>query len=710
MRLFDNLEHVDPELVKSLKTKLNENLERLSDECSLNHLVNNITDLEDDGLVSKFKHVYQEYAGRKTSERHNRILSDVCVPCTLFKFGLISETVLKNYSRHACSKIPAYSGDTIFNVGSFIHGRNPYRTSETSHPNTPKNHPSEKMAFPAGSLIIPDPKIMMQILALPHETICHGLKIIQINSDEKDVVNPDVYTRFFIRNKTLTNGYYQRYVTDSMSELNDSQVSEDKDKEVKTLLNVKRTRALLKKPDPTQYGESSRTVESDTGINYIPEVDDPSVFDEKNIFKNGEPLQYVTADVKIASDKIGMRIFDLNPTLIHYLRGMVNMQSNLQRKHLNENKNKDGQNYLSNWKSVPPIISFVFYDMITYSFLTEMNHERLLDVPPLNDKCLFSQHNMLVVNKNGDAIMVESNKGTDSMCNIFNKVLKNPEFPYSQRIISTASTKNVSTSGNPPKSVYNPNTAASAATGYANYMDKQDETKEKYHTLLEHHRNQSKTHHQTLRNHSDSLSNYFCELKDDVDKDIPIKDKETVFELAKNMYPQKVIDTVSNKRGVTLDYAYESKTKPVIDQELLPNTVYVSNLGFVNIANVCNNAPLILKNSVVFLQNLVSRNDKNHSFISRTSDSHWFNADDDDAGVTSHVNVDLDVIPKKRKTDFPDVVNLCGKSTDYDKSAFSQMTACSGSDSNINKFFEKYSTVPETKGCLRGVYPSTRIL
>jgi len=336
--------------------------------------------------------------------------------------------------------------------------------------------------------------------------------------------------------------------------------------------------------------------------------------------------------------------------------------------------------------------------------MKEMNHDKLLSVPPLNDKCLYAPQNILIVNRKGEAIMVEPKRDEESTCTIFNKVLKDPEFPFSHRIISTVSTRNVNMKGNPPKSKFNIKTGESISKGAAKYManrDTMDETRAKHGNLFDFHKNQAKAYHQNIKNNIDSYRHYFCEFNDDFDERVDLAEYGVVYDVAKNMYPQTVLDSTSNKRKHSLDYKIITSTKPVIDHNVSPNVVYVKNIGFVSLLPICDGTPLILKNSTVYLQNLIRRDNKNLNFITKDSESCKYKGDDDDDLTQTFVSVNVGSIPKRKKSDLPGLVKLCGNNLKFDDQAYMRMQKCN--TPNFNEFANKYSNNSDTIGCLKDI-------
>ena len=608
--------------------------------------------------------------------------------------------MVKQLKTYACGNTTSNSANTEFNLGHFMHAINPYKTDPKFHPNISQTFPSEKIAFPAGCLVIPTGKILMQVLALPQEVISHGLKIIQINSDEETISNPDIYYRFMVRNKNLNCGYYKRTMKEE-----DIKKMNQKDSTHPTAAVLKQQETFsasmgMAQSTPTQSPTPS-------GILYIDDVDNDDNFKGSNIFQNGEPLTFVEPDDEADKDQIGMKIFYLNPILINYIQSMLNIEANLQKQNKNQSDNNNNENYLKHFPTFH-LVTGTFYDFLTMAFFTEMNHDGLMDIPPLNDKCVFCQNNIMIVNKHGNCIMVSkdtSESDDANICTIFRRLLRNQQIPLSHKIVPTVSSKSVSIRGNSPQSKFNVQTLESVTKGFQHMKDtdKIEAIKNKYGVLLNHHGHQSQEYHQSLKNSSDGLKNYFCKFKDDMDEDVELKGNESIFDIALNIYPETVTQSSSNKKKYTLDFSQKSVSKPIIDREFQPNMVYVKNLGFVTVLSVCDMANFTLKNAEVYLENLIGRGNKN--YINKTSENCGYNKDDiddyDDPTMTYH-SVKITQLPKKRK--FPEtIIDLAGvNNSDFDHQAYTRMGDCPNSV-NFDSYAKTLNYSKNNQNCLRNV-------
>ena len=694
-----NVNSLPLSFLQGIQSQIESRLKK-AEKCSLSHMIHTVANDAGNYLLDQFQKTFQEFNERDVNEKNDRLFETFCDVCVYQKLGLYSDDVVKKLQGFTCRSNRSEKAGTDFNLGSFIHAVNPYKTNQSSHPLLSSTHPSERMAFPPGSVIIPSGKILVQLLALPLEMLTRGgLKIIQINSEEIGVTNPDVYARFMARNPKLDCGYYKRTKTeDEIKALNKKPDAGYNPTDLQTSTGIAGSlnATLAGKMVPKLKANVNQV-----GLQHIPSID--ANFNFRNIFSNGEPTEFVKPDQEAQQDEILMKVFDLNPVFIAFLQNVINIQSHLQ-KHKNVNKKSDHrEDYLRPWANVPPLVSSTFYDILSLAFMSETNPEKLLEVPPLNDKCLFAQQNILVVNKNGDCIMSEdtSSDADTTRCTVFNRVLKHPDIPVSQRIVPTATPKNVDIRGNLPSSK-NPSAEylKNLQKGYSEYdtANKKESLKQKYKDIWDHHQSLSQTYHKSLRINAESIRNYFCSFKDDMNNDVPFKDNEIVFDVAINMYPQRITDANPNKQRYSLDFSKKATSRPVIDETNSPNVVYVRNVGFVSIMSICDEAPLVLGNTEVNIQNVMKKETKN--FPEASSTNCGYSGLDDDGGPVASLNkVDIKQIPSKRKID--GAVNLSRGRNDAFEGDYTKMAKCE--TQSFSQYLSTYSNSMENKGCLRNI-------
>ena len=697
----------NPTELGHLHENISKALDKLSNKCMFNHSLLNIPSDKNNELLSQIKQHYFDYYARSLEEKGERIFKDFCPACIYFKLGLFCDDITRELKTFSCSTTTMGTNNS-FKLGSFAHAFNPYKPDRPLK-NVQSNHPSEKIAFPSGTLLIPTGKILLQLLALPQEILAQGLKIVQIMSKEKNVEDVRAYYRFFERNKVLDPGYYKLKENVDIQKLNvageGDTITENERKEIADIYEILKKKAKggkINVPESAKPEESKFGIMSDINMN------------EANIFQNGQPLTHITRGDGGAEPKdIKMKIFDLNPIFVDYLQSMLNIQDHLENKttNLNNNyynyqssfKNSNEENlatrkmrndYLSLWKPAAPIMNTVYFDLLMMGFYNELNVENLIDIPPFNDRCVYTQHNILLVNSDGDCIMTSlGNDNEKTACSIFNKILRLSNIPIQQKTVATGFPQNVNDKGIPPKSNF-PSDILQTIKSVANApsaSSQLDEIKAKYNVIYDFHKHQSQNYHNNIKNNLDRLRNYFCQFKDDMGEDLSVEGNEIVFDIATRLFPQVVIQSNNNKNMYSLHFAETAETKPIVNEDPLPNCVFVRNLGFANLLNICDHVPLVLKNTYVYLENLVKRDVEGH--VNKTADNCKFdpNANDDDESTRTFSPYSITRLPQKRKFDPESTIDLVGKgNSEFDYSAYMKMTHCP-QPTTFNDYVNKYS-------------------
>ena len=701
----------NPNELSFINKNITEALEKINDKCLFNHSILNIPDDQTNTLLMQIKNTYRDYNNRPLEEKNDRVFKDFCPACIFCKFGLFSDDITTALKSFTCTNVNNYSSEfSGYRLGHFVHVCNPYISENPLKGYDTTYHPSEKTAFHSGTLLIPTGKILIQLLALPQELLSDGFKIVQIMSDECDIDDIRYYLRFFNRNKKLNTGYYRRkrdMTADKLKQMNQNTsnsppsggsssssttpivcIGDDEDDEkyiekIKNLYNnIAKDFPAIKAPPLANNSNIGVATDSDDNFNY------------DNVFQNGERLEYVALADSANKEDIKMKIFDLNPVFIMYLQSMINIQNHLENNTNTSNANnmyytnqdddeqtrKIKNDYISLWKPTAPIISSVFFDLLMMGFYNELDIDELLHIPPLNNKCLFTQQNILVVNKDGKCIMsMNKDNSSDARCTIFNTILKQSSIPLQQKTVSTGFPHNINSKGVPPPSLFSSNvinaldnnnyTATAAAANKDNTFN----------VIYNFHKNQSQNHHNNLKNNKERLANFFCQLKDDMDDTVdPDADKNcTIIDLAMRMLPQKIIQSTHNKSMYSIHYSNKATSKPVVKEEPNPNCVYVKNLGFVSLRNLCNKESLTLMNSTVYLENLVHRDQE--GYVNKTSDNCGYNEksneNEDTTRTFSHITINA--LPQKRKIDPNNVIDLVSKkSTGFDYSGYIKKMNC----------------------------------
>ena len=721
--------------LKLVKENLEKTIGALSEECVLSHLVadlvaNNIRYSASDKIFQ----VFQNHFAKTVQDRRERIFDSFCTPCTHIKLGLMSGDIRKPMENKSCTFNPSKSGEVYYNLGKFIHGVAAYNVDKTKHPDV--GNYSETIAFPPGTIILPDSKITTQITDMDVNKICNGAKVCMINSEERYVTNGTILTRFLARNPTLDCGYYIRDKNINMKNFNNSTKNKkNKLNEIPDISELNRelrlfldkynrqknkvlANATLHRPFGTSENHDDKTDVNDL---YIASVDDDDVFDPDNIFQNGEPLTRALPEEKYDPEDIGMRVFDFSPPLISYLVNMLNIQAEVEKQHKDNVKQKmDAKGVETTLNSfIDPQTHFLsggrlvkhsFHDFISLAFFNQLNQEKLCELPPFNGECVLCPSNILFVNKHGESIMI--NKSRDyGKCTMYNRLLKLMDgSSIKNKFIPTASNTTLTQGGRVPRATI----SKDAIQEWFRAMTKSDNDqndalleheKKMYNEFIAQNANVFKEEHNKIKNSSDIFQNYFCQFLDDVDDPVEFKDNEIVYDTARKIYPQTVLDNRNHKLRISLDYSVKNNDASVIDQQIQPNVVYIKNLGFVSLTNICNNAPLILKNASVLLPNLRNRFTKNrNAIISNVSGCQikrgWDDGDDEfDDYILPKAQIVAD-IPEKPKP-IPGTIDLTGEEADLDYLGHIRRKDCVGP--SVKDYINSYAGMSGSSQCLRGI-------
>ena len=726
--LINNASNADE--LKRVKENLEKTIESLSEDCVMSHLItqlspNNIHFYSSDKVYSIFKNHF----AKNIQDRHERVFESFCMPCTLVKLGLISDYIQKPMGNKACTMNPSKSGDTYFNFGKFIHGYAANKIDTNKHPDIGKY--SETIAFPPGVIIIPDSKIITQITDMDINNITMGVKVCMINSEEKNVTNGAIMTRFLARNRTLDCGYYVRDKSINMKDYNSSnkgkktKLNELPDisvmnTELKLFLdkyNRKKYAVDLDDSNTRPFG-TSKYHDDKTDVNdlYIPSVDDDASFNADNIFQNGEPLKQVLPEDTYQPDDIGMRVFDINPALISYLVNMLNLQSEVEREHINKLKNKYNNDNKSlnildpetHFLSNNRLVNHSYYDFLCLAFFNELNQEKLCQLPPFNGECILSHSNILFVNKHGDSIMINKNPDLGK-CTMYNRLIKLMEGSnIKHKFISTASNTNLTQSGRVPRAVFTVEAVKELFQGMIKGDNEKDklleQDKKVYNDFVTQSANIFKDEHNKIKNSSDILQHYFCKFQNDINEPVKFEGNEMAFDMARKIYPQFILDNRKNRMQITLDYSVKNSDEAIIDEQHQPNLVYIENLGFTTLTYICNNSPLILKNASVLLPNLRNRFTKNkNAIISNISGCKRKAGSDFDDDLDDYILPKAQIIadlPEKKKL-IPGIIDLTGEESDLDYLGHIRRKECIGP--GIRDYMNKFANINDSSYCLKGL-------
>ena len=685
--VVDNYVKLIQNLPSQVRYDMIEKINAVSDKhkpCAFNHFVTNLPDDPNNVVLMGIKNAYRKNNTNPNEEDYPRLFDNYCEDCCNLKLGLVPISVEKTFNTsYSCTNPMSRKGNQRHNIGPFMAANNPYKSrDEYSH------HPSQNIGINPGCIILPVGKLLMQILSLKLELIVDGLKVIQVMSSEKSVNNPWAYFRFIIRNnENLNNGYYTIDGTKDHKKMNLKEKQLNMGKYYDQLIT--NSAEIIK-----EIGSSSNE-NHESGLNHIPDIDNDDNYNKENIFQNGTVMKFVEPEQTVNPSDIKMKVFDINPTLIKHLQTILNIQAYA-------NGVRGNVSHKSYLDSVNPhktaLLERFYHDLLTMAFTNEQNHDKFIDIPPLNDKCVFATQNILLLNEDGDVIMVEEEDkelAGKSSCSMFNKLITQNYPNHNTRLITpTAANGTVNTQGILPNSRISHN----FLTNIGKSLNKLDDTvREKYQYIYEEHKDLVSEYHGKIKGNSENLYNYFHSFTDDMDNDILDKEGcEMILQFASLMYPEKIYRNSFNKKHHSLDYSVSNMDAPRVDQEVTPNVVFAPGIGFVTLTNICDYSVLTLKNASVPLNNLINRCSNNPIY----KRSRLLNTDDGDSYLDDHArnmnNIAIvNHIPKKLKSDhMPEgVINLCKENpTNFDYGAYSKMQGCDRS--NFAEYMAKYSNNP----------------
>ena len=713
VQLIEKLPQSD---LNKIQKHIQTTIEKSSDKCIFNHSVLKLPADPKNEQLTQIQNAYHNYIKRNPNERMDRVFKHFCPYCVCFNLGLICQDVTREFRLRDCTTSRnssdgngnnnnRYSSPKSYQLGHFIHAFNPYKPD---HPlrSLRGRHVSESISFTPGTLLIPTGKILIQLLSLRHDTIADGVKIIQIMSKEKDIDDMRCYFRFLLRNQKLDNGYYKRTIDPAklknMNQKGDSSELLSQQK-LETLQNLYKNAKL-------KNVSGFENIDEDSIIGLPADQN----FNMDNIYQNGEPLTYVKRGEKPSADEIKMKIFDLNIAFCKYIQTMINIQAHEESKLNNEDDlsyvdddddddegKRKKKNYLSIWKSAEPILNSVFFNMLMLGFYNEMHVENIANIPPFNNKCVTIPQNIIFVNEDGDFITTSKSDTGTSSCSIFNKVLKHSNVPLQQKAVVTGSNQNVNSKGIPPPSIF-PESAVDTVREKLQNGTPDVPISDKFKIITNYHSYKTQAYHNQIKNNPDRYKNYYCKFLDDMGNPVKLEDNEVAYDISTRIFPQVILQSTPNKSMHSIHFADMATTKPVLEEDSNPNCIYVKNLGFVNLTSICDNSPLILKDTSVYLENLVKKDV--HGFSNKTNDNCAYSDDmnDNDDTTRTMSSISIESIPLKRKFDPNVTIDLIGKKTNnFNYNAYNNLTNCQ-SPINFQDYVKKYGS-PDDGKCLRGI-------
>ncbi|KAF7683172.1 hypothetical protein TCON_1618 [Astathelohania contejeani] len=515
-----------------------------SSKCVCMHAVFPNLKFEDkDFHLQRLEELYQK-AREKSLQNIYKSLSAICLPCLYVKMGLISTEVVKDFHDPSCS---SKTGPThSYNLGPIWHALTSFSVNQKVYPHMQN---AMNISFHPGNIIIPDPKIFLQMLAMPSNLLDQGVKVIWVNTPEIIPEGNDqmeIYKKFMeALPDSLDNGYYKGVMPQSNSS--------------KPILE---TKTIISKP----------------------------------------PQEFVKAGKHEEKDVI-LKIFDVNSVLNIYYSQLIQSQRRLQMKKTSMD-NYGSELYLNrtNFGCYAPLSTHRMHDFLAIAIALSDKPEDLKNLPPLNGECITTPHNILIINNEGRAVFTaQTDPQPSPACIKLKRALKDGKnYPPNKRFVHTSHTltPNITLK---PENPTKPDMFPDYSSVSPQFAD----------IAIEKHINDSQMYHKSLNMNKDNLKQYFTEFNDDLNNMINLDTINiSTLDIAIGMYPNKILDLNKNsEKPDDIDIFSDHSTD---DQNILeitsPNVVYSMNVGFVTLKSLCSNEMLILKNTITFLQNIIFRN------------------------------------------------------------------------------------------------------
>lgn len=483
---------------------------------------------------------------RKAREKpvHNiyKSLSAICPPCLYLKMGLLSTDVVKDFKDSFCSN--KTGPHKTYNLGPMAHVLTSYNVNQKVYPNMQN---AMNISFHPGNILIPDSKIFLQMLAMPSNLIDQGVKVIWVDTEETVPCN----------NNNIKDQLecYEKFMN-----------------------------ALPASLDNGYYKGEPKPIDK------IKLITSP-------------PHKFVKA-AKGEENLVLLKIFDVNSVLNIYYSQLIQSQRRLQVKTITDN---DGSRlYLNrtNFACYEPLSTHRIHDFLAIAVALSNNPEDLKKYPPLNNECITTPHNILIINNKGKAVFTDSTEPkSTTACEKLKRGLKDgTKYPPHKRFVNTAHTMTPNTNlkpGDPIKPDSFPDLNTTTSPDLADIA-------------MEKHINDSEMFRKNLKANIDNLKNYFSEFNDDLNKPVDINNVNySIFDIAIGMSPSKILDINHNlagekPNGIDIFSDYPENGTNILEIAS-PNVVYSDQIGFVTLKSLCSNEMLVLKNTIAHLQNIMNR-------------------------------------------------------------------------------------------------------
>ncbi|KAF7683173.1 hypothetical protein TCON_1619 [Astathelohania contejeani] len=191
---------------------ISKEIDRVGNQCILQHAIFPNIKSEDKNLhLQRLEQLYQKARDKLSISNMYRSLSAICQPCLYIKMGLIFKKILKDFQNLTYHHMYNKTGPmATYDLGYFWHVLSSFDINYKVYPLMKKT--SNKSFFP-GNILLPDPKILLQMLAMSPNLLDEGVKIIWVNTNEtlENIDDQMIYYHQFIQSipKSLENGYYK---------------------------------------------------------------------------------------------------------------------------------------------------------------------------------------------------------------------------------------------------------------------------------------------------------------------------------------------------------------------------------------------------------------------------------------------------------------------------------------------------------------------
>ena len=480
------------------------------------------------------------------TEKYMSSLMCVCKPCLFVIFGLLSTPYIRPIIDANCYASLENNTNLVnktYDMGEYLQAHSSYDVDPNVYTQMGN---AIKVAYHQGVIVLPDPVLVAQTLAMSPHVIMDGIKVIKICKAH------DVY-----KAETVYNS-----VENALEAYNKFLALFDKD---------------------------------DFYNGYYKENDTTKKY------------EYFTPT---SIDQVHVRIHDLNTNMCQHYNQLVQTQRYLASQGPVSTENiaakilhSGGGAYLdksnSSYKSLGEAR---VYDTLSYAlaFATDDDYTRLKTLPPFNGDCIVTSTNILVVDHKGLALFSYKDGAKDTSCSAnMRRAIKRPRVP-----VATTSVANLTRTPPTPHldrsqlAKEGPVPAISeAAARNAVLLDKHKSEVEKYRKMLNEKKDELAKYFFLFQDDEG--------VKVDPKAYYPLFDQ--AMQMYPQDILNTVDSPYSDPMKQSLDISLKDQKYYSADHHALPNTVFVKHLGFITLNRICQQNHLVLKNTQVLLENIMRR-------------------------------------------------------------------------------------------------------